>query len=793
MIRSSGSSRPGGALGIGIAILVFSFGLASWFEARLVSSRPTWFVEDREGGHLGEIGHEDRLGSWPLDEVPLRLRQVTLAAEDRRFAWHPGVDPGAILRAGLQNLFTGRRVSGASTLAMQVARMQDPGPRTLGKKIREAWKALFLTARFGREAILRHYLQIAPYGHRIRGIGYAARRYLAKPLEDLSWAELCLLTAIPQSPRLYDLETEAGVKRACNRALRILGCLRREGWISKEVQSDATRELQGFQPVTPPRRPLDSLHFLMRFAGDYRDDPRGIRFPGRRRLVTTLDPKVQGLLARAAGRWMGNFRARGAGNCALVVVDLKSREVLGYLGSKDYFETKHSGSIDFLTVPRPSGSTLKPFLYSLALDRGVLKTYQVLEDLRPAATGISNSDQSFLGPFLPRVMLGNSRNVPLVDLIQKVGLERFARKLEELELNPGTLPPDHYGVGLAIGSLPVCLLDLVQAYGAIADGSGVLRPLRVLREPEAAPSLPAKAVFSPRSVQHVRRFLADAQARIPTFRRMGSLEYPFTVGIKTGTSARYRDSWTVAFSDQFLVGAWVGHPSAAPMAGLSGGMGAAVLVKDVLQGLHPERLDGLSEGGFPAPVGTVSLPLCPRSGGLAGDSCPEVLFEDVPYGAPALPACSVHRVLSLDRRTGQGATGDTPAEALIRRAATVWPLSVADWAQKYDPESFLKGAEVLLGQTSQEDTPRLVLVRPEPGLRLRLDPETPPGESSVELRVLSFGFVPEVHFFVDETRVGSCKPPCGVRWPLELGEHRIRVEDASGQISTPPRRLDVRR
>ena len=206
--------------------------IAAGLRARgLDAPPPTILLLDRQGAFLGEIGApgRDDLGFWPLERIPWRVAAATIAIEDRRFRAHPGVDPIALARAAWDNIRLGRRSSGASTLAMQVARMQRPGARTVWRKGVEALAALGLTARNGRDGVLGHYLRLAPYGNRIHGIGYAARRYLGKPVDDLSWAEVAFLTALPQAPGRMNPYLPAGRARGLARARRILALLRDAG------------------------------------------------------------------------------------------------------------------------------------------------------------------------------------------------------------------------------------------------------------------------------------------------------------------------------------------------------------------------------------------------------------------------------------------------------------------------------------------------------------------------------------------------------------------------------------
>ncbi|MCP4685850.1 MAG: glycosyl transferase, partial [bacterium] len=406
------------------------------------------------------------------------------------------------------------------------------------------------------------------------------------------------------------------------------------------------------------------MHAVLRFE-ELLTDPELRRTLASDPIVdTTLDLDLQREVSWQTWDAVHRLERRGAGNAAVLVVDRGSWEVVAAVGSTDYFDPDHAGAIDYLRVPRSSGSTLKPFFYALALERGTITPTTILDDLDRGVGGITNADERFFGPLLPRVALANSRNVPAANLLAGIGLDEGYGLLGELGLHDGREPARRYGLGLAIGGLPVTLEGLVRAYTVLA-GNGRLQDLVWYRQ---QPRRPSRLLMSEETARQITLFLADPQARLPSFPRMGWSEFPFAVAVKTGTSSRYRDAWTVAYSARYLVGVWIGHPDFRPMARLSGYRAAAQLVHRIMNLLHRDQQDGLEAVSFPSPRGYDAHRVCAVSGRRATPACARVVLEWLPPGQEVLGACEVHRHLAIDRRDGLLATSATPASMIEVRS-----------------------------------------------------------------------------------------------------------------------------
>jgi len=699
--------------------------------------------------------------------MPDRVALATLAAEDARFSLHPGIDPHAVARAAWRNLQKGKRRSGASTIAMQVARMQNPGSRTYLRKILEAATGLVLTRRYGREAVLRHYLVLAPYGNRIHGITYAARRYLDKPVEDLSWAEIAFLSGIPKSPAAMNPYLPDGRARAKKRGQWILDRLYAQARLTKAEYQAAVAELTDLQVMLPVNRPTDSLHALLRLEQQVRKAQTTRSFSPPM-INTTLDLDLQSEVTWMVFKALKQWDREGARNAAVIVIDSRNGEVLAWVGSRNYFDNQHAGAIDYTSVLRSPGSALKPFLYALALDRGVIRADTVLDDIERGAGAIANADGRFLGPLLPRVALANSRNVPAANLLDQVGPESGYDFLGRLGLHDYEEPARRYGLGLAIGGLPVTLEQLVRAYTVLARG-GLYADLVWYRgQPHSEP----RRVFSEETVRQIDLFLSDPMARLPSFARMGAMEYPFPVAVKTGTSSRFRDAWAVAFSTRVLVGVWVGDPDFQPMHGLAGFNSAAELTKSVLTYLHQDQLGGLEDWSFPPPRGYQSARLCALTGKLANAVCPDATVEWFAEGEEPFERCAAHIQLPVDVRTGSPASLTTPASCVEVRTFVDLPPRYAEWMRSQG----LALPPALEPAFSSRPEVHLRITSPSQGLRLLRDPETPADKETIALKLVAEPSVPQILWYVDGEAFQLADYPYTARWPIKPGEHRIQAQ-----------------
>ncbi len=753
-------------------------------RSKLVSPPATPIFTDRYGAFLAEgTADEDApLGFWdPPEVLPERIVACLLAVEDKRYYEHFGVDFRSLLRALVNNL-SGRPRQGASTIAMQVARLQRPGKRTLWRKACEMGTAVWLNRKFGHESVLRHYLKIVPQGNRIHGVAYAARRYFQKPLADLSWAEAAVLASLPRAPGKMNLYRFEGRRKAFERAKLILNLLCTNGTLDEEHLARSQRQLNSLEIPVKESRPHHSYHVILRLQ-----ETMNGTVSYTKPVATTLDLPLQEVVNGIAGAAMEHLRQRGAGNLAVIVAERETGAVRSYLGSDFYADEDFAGAINYATTLRSAGSTLKPFIYALGMETGAFSPASVLGDLpfnvsQPEGQySVANYDERYLGPMLYRKALANSRNVPAVHVLKTVGLAKTYDLFRQLGLAQDDRSASVYGLGLAIGGLYVTLEDLVAAYGVLGVGGKAFR-LHWFEPPDA--ETPTQLI--PEDVaRQITLFLSDPLARLPTFARMGPMEYPFPVAVKTGTSQGFRDAWAAAYSSKYIVGTWIGHPDHDRMKQVSG-LDAARLVKEILLFLHPKERRGVDEKPFPPPqlrqnsedsVAYQLVRLCPLSGELTTEACSEIVPEYLPLGTEARTTCRVHQSFAVDRRTGTLAGPMTPPEAVEIRSYVVLPPQFAAWGtvHGYGPPP---------SPSTESPYASIAIEEPIDGSVFRFHPDTPQQLQSIALRASVTPVVPEIIWYVDGEPFQKVAYPYTTRWQLRAGSHALQARFPHADIQS---------
>ncbi|MDH3596098.1 MAG: penicillin-binding protein 1C [Rhodospirillales bacterium] len=562
-------------------------------------SESSVMVLDADGGLLRAFttsGGLWRLPARPDQVDPLYLAML-LAYEDKRFRHHPGVDPLAVARALGQAAAERRVVSGASTLTMQTARLLQPRPRDLAGKLVETARALQLETRYGKDEILAMYLTLAPFGGNLEGVRAAVLAYFGKAPRRLTPGEAALLVALPQSPTR--LRPDRFPERARAARDKVLAAMEARAVLTPRQAAEARNE-----PVPALRRPLPfhAPHLARRLIA--RDGPAVRR--------TTIDGALQAALETLVRQEQDALEPKAT--AAVLVVETRSRRVLAYAGSSDFFDDARSGQIDMAQAVRSPGSALKPFIYGMAFDDLLIHPETIVADL-PTRFGDyrpENFRRSYHGEVTVREALQQSLNVPAVAVLDGVGPGRFAARLRAaglpLRLTDPSGPP---GLPLALGGVGITLFDLVTLYTGLANG-GEVAPL-VLTETGAPDAAAGGRIFGSAAAWYVARILEAAPPPVD-FVAAGQTRQDRRIAFKTGTSYGFRDAWAAGYDGAYTVGVWVGRPDGAPSPGRYGRNTAAPLLFRVF-GLLPDQ--GARPGPRARPAGVIAASNGELPAGLA--------------------------------------------------------------------------------------------------------------------------------------------------------------------------------
>ncbi|RML72218.1 peptidoglycan glycosyltransferase PbpC [Pseudomonas syringae] len=533
---------------------------------------PLWRFADANGVWRYPVSNE---------QVSPYYLEALLTYEDRWFYSHPGVNPLALLRATWQNLSGARVVSGGSTLSMQVARLLDPHSRTLSGKFRQLWRTLQLEWHLSKDQILSLYLNRAPFGGTLQGVAAASWAYLGKSPQNLTRAEAALLAVLPQAPsRLRPDRHPQRAQQARDKVLRRLAEF--QVWPQASV-NEALEEPLWLAPRQEP-----SLAPLLARRLNRPHSPPLIR--------TTLDASLQRRMEDLLMGWRARLPERTS--AAILVVEAENMAVRAYVGSVDINDAKRFGHVDMVTALRSPGSTLKPFLYGMAMDAGLIHSESLMQDV-PRRYGDyrpGNFSSGFGGPVAASSALSMSLNLPAVQLLEAYGPKRFAAELRNGGV-PLTLPPlAEPSLALILGGAGSRLEDLVTGYSAFARGG---RSADVRLQPQDR--LRERRMMSPGAAWIIRRILSG-QSRPDIDPRAELVQRP-QLAWKTGTSYGFRDAWAIGVGPRFLVGVWIGRPDGTPVPGQFGLASAAPLMLQV----HDVLVNRDSQRGIAAPVQPVPL------------------------------------------------------------------------------------------------------------------------------------------------------------------------------------------
>lgn len=653
----------------------------------------------------------------PLHKIPLILQQIFILAEDQHFYYHNGVDWLARLKAIYQNLKARRIVRGASTISEQTVRILHPRPRTFWSRWIETFEVFQLEKRFSKAQILEFYLNQIPYAQQRRGVLQAAHYYFDRDLETLNLKEMLALAILIRSPSRLDLKKGTlEIRRPMQQlATRLL----QTQLISPEDYQDILNNPLELKKLTLP---VQAVHFV-----NYLSKTLSLPIQNHGRLQTTLDANLQLQTQAILDTALQRFSTHAVDNGAVLIVDHHTREILAWVNAGNYQDNQ----IDAITTPRQPGSTLKPFLYAMALEKGwtaatLIEDYPLVEAVGTGLHNFRNYSRNFYGQLRLRDALGNSLNTPAIRTIQFLGVENFLHKLHQLGIESLYETPDFYGDGLALGNGAVTLFELVQAYSTLAQ-HGVFQPLKMLLNQE---STNPKTVFNPQVCHIIGNILSDHDARQLEFGESGLFDFPVQTAIKTGTSNDYHDAWAIGFNYRYTVGVWFGNLSQRPMLNVSGATGPLLVLRSIFAELNKNQ----HTQPLPMSEKLIKLRICRQTGFLAQDACP----------------------------------------------------SREEW--------FIENTLPALEAKPQKLREIIQLTQPVEGLHLALDPRIPDELEAFALRLPTDLPVQQVQWIMDNDVIAITEQPYFL-WHLTRGEHVVKakvwLQSEHNSIETPAVRFYV--
>ena len=723
-------------------------------------------------------------GQWRFpsgSEVPGKFAVCLTQYEDKRFWYHPGVDPFALMRAVQLNLTQSRVVSGGSTLTMQLARIaRGNQSRTVGQKVIEMLWALYLECSYSKAEILRMYASNAPFGGNVVGIEAAAWRYFGREAKDLSWAEQATLAVLPNSPALiHPGRNRAELKQKRDKLLLRL--------YEKHILDKTEYELACMEalPEKPLPLPNEAPHLLERLAIEKQEN----------RIHTTIDPTLQQQVQRLVNRYVADYRSNHIYNAAALVADVESGKILAYVGNvtDQNMTIGHGYQVDVITSPRSTGSVLKPFLYAAMLNDGLILPGTLIADTPLNINGFTpqNFNKTFYGAVPAHVAIERSLNVPLVRMLSQYNTGRFMSLLKRLGMTTLRFSEDHYGASLILGGAEGSLWDLSGMYASLARMLSHYRSYNGRYDRSDIHPLTAYSIAEKKPIRSVTDTrLADESLLSYAslwfmFEAMSGLNRPeeeadwqqFSsmkqVAWKTGTSYGGRDAWAIGVTPRYVVGVWVGNATGEGRSGLTGVGYAAPILFDIYS-LLPDV------PWFDQPYDELEkVTVCRQSGHKASAICDEVDTVYIPRTGVATPVCPYHRIVHLSQ-DGQYRVNSS-CESVSRMQERSWfvlPPAQAYYYKNYHVE--YQALPPLKPGCEEDQSRQIAILYPEHQAVLYLPKGFSGEREKVVLRATHARSDATLYWHLDDVYLGETRQIHQMACLVEPGNHILTLLDEDG-------------
>ncbi len=700
-----------------------------------------------------------------LSNIPEHVRNAVLLYEDRHFYKHPGVNPIALVRAATSTLIGSRRM-GASTIAMQVARLRHKlVTNTVSGKLKQMLLALQLVWHYGHDAVLEAYFSLAPYGGNVEGIEAASRVYFHQAAQVLTHSEALALTLVPQNPQARSFKSGEKGRLVFHPALEKARNTLHANWNKTYPHDIVPAKAPPLHIYTAQAMPLIAPHVSMELIQNLQKKP-----DAPRTIHSTIDIQIQNLLQENVQRFIAQSAVFGLSNASALLLHWPSMEVHALVGSANFYNATIDGQVDGTKARRSPGSTLKPFIYALALDQGVIHPHSMLMDT-PKSFGDynpENFDKQFQGPLPAKDALRLSRNVPAIELSARLepSLYTFLQNAKlgfEHTVN-------YYGLSLVLGGAEVRMRDLAGLYAMLANG-GVWQPLRLERNLNTMTDM--LPLLSPEAALATLYMLEPP--KVHTSRRNNTLPLRY----KTGTSNGFRDAWSVGVVGPYILAVWVGNfdNSANPM--LVGSRVAAPLYLNIVKALQWEKkLQDILADKYKTTKLT-QIEVCRDTGDVQTELCTEKTTTWFIPGRSPIKNSNIYRKIWIDPDSGLRLCGPAPNAKEV-----VWEFWPSEIYQNYAEAGLFKHLPPALATPCPQETQSLLhntavsIQSPKEGITYHMSVTT---ENTLPLLGTSTAHAKKLFWFINLEYIGNSPPQIPLFWPMKIGTHRLRVLDDLGQ------------
>ncbi len=710
----------------------------------------------------------------PITSVSPHIINAIILYEDKHFWHHHGINIVSILRAARQYISRTPHPIGASTITMQVARMRYniPSKTPLGK-IQQIALAIYIDLFYSKSEILDAYLNLAPFGGNIEGIGAASTIYFGKSAGTLSKIESITLATIPQNPTKRGLNTKSGMTNMA-KMRRALAAQ----WVAKYPSDTDMIQLADMPLHATGTTDLPFLapHFIDNMNRQNIGTPKP-------ELRTTLDIKLQSMIMQKLNSQISSRRVRGVNNAAAILINYKTMETLAYIGSADYFNREIFGENDGVRARRSPGSTLKPLIYTAAADMGLIHGMTLLKDtqINFGVYAPENADNDFYGPVLARDALTHSRNIPAINLVREIGIKNFYNLLQRSGVS-NLRPMDYYGISVALGGAEVSMLELADIYATMAN-LGERHAIKMLLSDD---DKIIDNILSPEAYFLTLDMLAHQST--PT------RKIPFTKNNKpilrhywkTGTSSSYRDAWTAGIFGDFVLIVWVGNFDGTPNNAFSGAKTAAPIyfaIADTVQNYYASIGMPIHNNNFlRSDLNIITTEFCTIGGGLAGTYCPQKTTGYFIPGKSPITRNTVHRMIAIDNRTGLRACTADPTTT-HGAVYEFWDPEYIDMFRRAGihrptPPAFMPGCTII--EYIDPDTAPIIV---SPGADTKLVITSNNDFEPVGFIALGAHPDTEIHWFLNNTPLGTTKTGTALKYNVKMGDYTLRAIDSDGATS----------